>query len=77
MTQKPPLDSLGFLTGRIAAPSAAPYEGVPPELARQIEESIEDLRHDRTEDTGAFLERMRVKIVAARNAARKRKRPSR
>jgi hypothetical protein len=54
--------------------SAAELEALladaPPDIARQIEESLDDLRHDRIEDTGAFLRRMRAKIADARATAR-------
>lgn len=46
------------------ADSRSPVEarGVPDELARGLDESVEDLKHDRTSDIGDFLERMQRKI---------------
>lgn len=56
---------------------AALLADAPRELARQIEESLDDLRHDRIENTGAFLRRMRAKIADARAAAHDEKDESR
>jgi hypothetical protein len=68
MARKPPPAVVSFTSPR--GPTRAPHDSVPSELARQVEETLDDLRHDRTEDTGGFLERMRAKIAAARAAAR-------
>jgi len=43
----------------------ASVDEVPPELARSLNESIEDLRQDRTEDIGKFLEKMQAKVKRA------------
>jgi hypothetical protein len=49
------------------ADSRRPVEarGVPDELARALDESVEDLKHNRTSDIGDFLERMQRKIDQA------------
>ena len=39
---------------------------VPEDLARALDESADNLLHDRTEDIGEFLKRMRAKIDAHR-----------
>lgn len=74
MAQKAPPQVSSYVSNRVVAPVVAPVANVPPDLARQLQESAEDLRHDRIEDTGAFLARMRAKIVAAIGAARQPKR---
>jgi hypothetical protein len=73
MARKPPGVS-DFMVG--GGPRAMPRADVPSGLKQQIEQSLDDLRHDRTEDLGAFLQRMRAKIAAAR-AARGKKGQSR
>jgi len=40
-------------------------QAVPPELAEALDESADDLRHDRIEDVGEFLDRARARIMKA------------
>lgn len=40
-------------------------DDVPEELAKALDESLDDLKHNRTSDMEKFLERMQAKIDAA------------
>ena len=54
-----------------ATPHNDELGGVPEELVRALDESLDDLEHDRTSDMGEFLDRMQAKIDAAIAADRK------
>jgi hypothetical protein len=55
---------IGFVRRAMRGRRPASDETVPDEFARALDASAEDLRHDRTEDLGDFLKRMRAKLDA-------------
>jgi hypothetical protein len=44
--------------------------GIPRELARQLDQSVEDLENDRISDLGEFLAEMRAKLAKYRKERR-------
>jgi hypothetical protein len=45
-------------------PENTPSSGIPENVGRALEQSADDLRHDRLEDSADFLRRMRARIEA-------------
>jgi hypothetical protein len=63
-----------FMRRTLSRRRPASAETVPDDIARALDASVEDLRHDRIKDIGDFLRRTQGKLDAhlARNAASQR-----